>query len=243
MKVVIVCGGRGSRMGRETDNKPKAMVQIGDQPMIEHIMNYFSTYGFKDFILCTGYKSEVIEEYFECALKKKKDWNVEIVNTGLDTPTSSRVLQVQNLIGDEFLLTYCDGLTDVNLLDMIKFHKKKGLLCTVLGAHPESQYGIVISENGVVSKFSEKPTMIEVINGGYFVVKRDALKFFDEFSLIEERPMLHLTELRQLAVFDHTGFWISVDTPKDVNRVNTIWKNDGNQNWISKEQSSVTNVL
>ncbi|MBT2282958.1 NTP transferase domain-containing protein [Paenibacillus polymyxa] len=231
MKVVIVCGGRGLRMANETAFRPKPMIPIGGKPIIHHIMQRFAEYGYNQFVLCTGYKGELIHQYFTDSSNYPTSWDVNIVDTGEDASSAERVLRVKSLLDEKFFLCYSDGLSNFNVDSMVRFHDEKGLLCTVLGAHPVSPYGLMEARDGIVTRFSEKPVIEKIINGGFFVMNKAALDYFDNHSLIEEAPMTRLTEIRQLSVYEHHGYWSSMDTAKDIQRLNRLWET-GNIPWL-----------
>ncbi len=250
MKVVILCGGTGTRLKEETESKPKPMVEIGGKPMLWHIMKTYSNYGFKDFVLCLGFKGEKIKEYFYNygVLKNdftielgdhnkieihrnhgEGDWKVTLADTGEANLKGSRIKQIEKYIdGDTFMLTYGDGVANVNIKELLEFHKKHGKIGTVTGVRPPSRFGeMVISGDKVVS-FTEKPQLSEgLINGGFFVFNR---KIFDYLSLekncdFEMGPLEKLAKEGQLMVHVHRGQWGCMDTYRDMVFLNTLWNN------------------
>ncbi len=245
MKAVILCGGKGTRMREETEYRPKPLVLVGGKPIIWHIMKTYSFFGIKDFILCVGYKGEMIKQYFmemywrnndftiqfgkgsniNFHTNEQEDWCVTIVDTGMETMTAGRLKLVEKYIeDDEFLFTYGDGLSDVNIGNLIQCHRQKGKIATLTGVYPLSPFGLLETSNGVVEAFREKPVVNDMINGGFMVLKRDVFRYIpEEDCYFEQDPLRNLALDSQLAVYEHKGFWTAVDTFKDVERVNQIW--------------------
>ena len=253
MKVVILCGGTGTRMREETEFKPKPLVPIGKMPVLWHIMKIYSHYGFKDFVLCLGYKGEMIKEYFlnfeemtndftlNLRSKKEKvthhdkahleDWNITFADTGLETNTGGRVKGIEHLIdGDEFFLTYGDGLSNVNIMKLLDYHRSKKKVGTLTAIHPTSPFGIIEVSNGIAKSFKEKPRLEGLINGGFFIFNKKIFDYLEENSVLEEEPLRKLTDERRLAVYEHTDFWQCMDTFKDVERLNKMWR-EGDTPW------------
>jgi len=231
MKAVILAGGLGTRISEETHLKPKPMIEIGGKPIIYHIMEKYAKYGINEFIICSGYMSYIIEDYF---IKKIKDWDVKVVNTGINTMTGGRLKKIQKYIGNEtFCFTYGDSLNNVNILNIIKLHKQKKSLATVTICHPPEKYGILKLKNDTVVKFEEKPERSnEWVNAGYFVLEPQIFKFIKNDSTIwENEPMKKLISLGQLTAFKHTGFYQSMDTISDKNYLEKLW-NKGNAPWL-----------
>ncbi|MEH7479577.1 sugar phosphate nucleotidyltransferase [Neobacillus drentensis] len=244
MKVVILCGGKGLRMRGLTEDVPKALAKLNGKPIIWHIMKLFSQYNHTHFILPLGYKGDQIKEYFmdypwrdhnfELNLSDNKyrllnetdSWKVTCVDTGLDTMTGARIKLVEKYLDeDTFLLTYGDGLADINLEELVNFHKEKGKAVTLTGIKKNSQYGVLAIENGIAVDFTEKPVLDITVNGGFFVCNR---KFFDYLTsdpncVLEDEPLKKLINDRELAVYEHNGLWLSIDTPKDLEEANKIW--------------------
>ena len=238
MKVVILAGGLGTRLSEETNKRPKPLVEIGEKPIIWHIMKYYSHFGHKDFIICAGYKSYQFKEYFlnyhyhNCNLaintyngevkfydQKADDWNVTIIDTGLNTMTGGRLKRIAHLIqpDENFFMTYGDGLSNVNLHDLQTFHESHDKHATVTTVTPQGRFGAVKSENGQVICFTEKPSgEVGEINGGFFVLNK---KIFDYISgdqcIFERSPLENLTHDRQLMAYKHNGFWHPMDTVRD----------------------------
>ena len=254
MKVVILCGGMGTRLRKETEIKPKPMAEIGGMPILWHIMKTYAKYGFTDFILCLGYKGEVIKEYFynyevlandftvELGTNNvevhprhsEKGWKITLVDTGLNTMTGARIKRIEKYINsDQFMLTYGDGVADINIDDLLAFHNKHSKVGTVTGVFPPSRYGeLVIQEDRVVS-FDEKPdSQTGSINGGYFVFNKEFLKYLrdDNGCVLEKEPLEELTENDQLKVYHHKGFWQCMDTPRDYMFLQDLW-GKGNAPW------------
>jgi glucose-1-phosphate cytidylyltransferase len=246
MKTVILCGGKGTRMREETEFRPKPLVNVGENPIIWHIMKIYSYYGINDFILCVGYKGDMIKRYFMEMCWRNNDftvktgaktdviyhttdeenWNVTIVDTGAETQTGGRIKRIEKYIQeDDFMLTYGDGLSDVNIHELYAYHKEAGKIATLTGVNPTPPFGIIQTTNGVVTSFKEKPVLDDVINGGYMVLNRKIFNYLpEEDCAFEQEPLRRLALDSQLAVYRHTGFWTSIDTYKDIERVNELWK-------------------
>lgn len=249
MKVVILAGGLGTRLSEETVTKPKPLVEIGGKPILLHIMNFYSSYGFKEFIICCGYKGYMIKEYF-FNLKmhltdfsidysnlskinyhngKELDWKVTLVDTGEDTLTGGRLKRVSHLLKDDFHFTYGDGLSNVNLKNLIDFHKNHGKLATITAVKPPGRFGAIKIDNfNSVNSFSEKPDGDGgFINGGFFILKKDVIKYIDDdYSTWEREPLERLSRDKQLQAFKHDGFWQPMDTLRDKNYLESLVKNN-----------------
>lgn len=258
-KVVILCGGAGTRMREETEFKPKPMVTIGGKPILVHIMEIYASYGFTEFILCLGYKSEMIKEYFlnypwmvndfTISLNSEKEgmegmikhthqnhkFTITFVDTGEETLTGGRVKLIEKYIdGEDFMLTYGDGVSDVNIKELWEFHKKHNKIGTITGVHPWSKYGTVnIDSDGIVTKFREKPILKDWINGGFFVFKKELFSLILTDCMLEKEPFEKLAKDRQIALYKHEGFWHCMDTYKDFQDLNKIW-NNGKAPWIKE---------
>ena len=225
MKVVILAGGLGSRISEETKLKPKPMVEIGGKPIIWHIMKIYSFYGINDFIICCGYKGEKIKKYFA---ENNENWNVSCIDTGLETMTGGRLKRIQNLVDDTFCFTYGDTVNNVNIEELIRFHKKENRLATVTSCIPPQKYGVLeIKENKVIS-FKEKPPMEEVwVNGGFFVLEPQIFEYLENDSTIwEKEPMEGLVKNNQLSAYKHSGFYQHMDTIKEKNFLNKLWQEE-----------------
>jgi len=245
MKVVILAGGYGTRLSEETVVKPKPMVEIGEKPILWHIMKIYSAYGINDFIICCGYKGYVIKEYFANYLLHKSDitfdfvknktsihhndtepWRVTLVDTGYNTATGGRLKRVKRYIGDEdFCFTYGDGVSDVNISQLVSFHKKHNSLATVTSVLPTSKYGVLSFESDIVKSFEEKPEEDGGwINGGFFVLSPKAIDYIEgDSTMWEHAPMRRLVKEGQLSAFRHQGFWHPMDTLRDKNRLEEMW--------------------
>ncbi len=248
-KVVILAGGMGMRLKEETEYKPKPMVQIGPYPILWHIMKTYMHHGFNDFIICLGYKGEMIKEYFlnfdlfnndltlqfgdKVSVKKHKDsngdkFNVTLVDTGPGTMTGGRIKQIKKYIdSDTFMLTYGDGVGNINIKELLNFHKSSGNLGTVTGVHPESRFGELIIKGNKVAAFSEKQQIKEgFISGGFFVFNKKFFSYIEKYDdcFLEREPLNELTKDSQLNVYRHEGFWACMDTYKDVKFLNDLWE-------------------
>ena len=225
--VVILCGGKGTRMGRE--DLPKPMFKIGAKPILWHIMKFYESFGFKDFVLLLGYRKEKIIEYF----KNHKSWNIEFVDTGLNTNTGGRVKKAEKLIkADTFFVTYGDGLSNINLDNLLCFHRKQGKIATLTSVRPSSPFGImgIDSHTSMVTHFDEKPILDHWVNGGFFVFNHEIFKYIKDSDVLERNTFLRLVKDRELVAYKHNGFWECMDTYKDNLRLNELW-NSGNAPW------------
>jgi glucose-1-phosphate cytidylyltransferase len=247
--VMILCGGMGTRLREETEILPKPMVEIGGgRPILWHIMKGYAAAGFSDFILCLGYKGLKIREYFlnyeamhtDCTIElgrreglvihdghQEASWRVTLVDTGLESQTGARIARAAKYVdGDRFMLTYGDGVSNVNLAGLLAFHEQQRTIGTVTGVRPSSRFGELIATEGKVTSFSEKPRMHQgLINGGFFVFSR---RFFDYLKpdaecVLEREPLERLVADGQLSVFVHDGFWQCMDTPRDVHLLKQLW--------------------
>lgn len=229
MKVVILAGGKGTRISEYTKSIPKPMVKIGSKPILEHIINYYMKFGFNDFLIAGGYKYSIIKSYF----KKKKSVKINVINTGLETLTGSRLLKLKNELKDTFLLTYGDGLSNINLKKLIKFHKKNKKKITITAVHPPARFGELEINNKLVTKFEEKPQLQKGwINGGFFVVEPEFLRFIGKKNVMLERlPLLKAVKTKNLSAFKHTGFWFCMDTLRDKKVLDKMIK-DKKSPWI-----------
>ncbi|TGN08023.1 glucose-1-phosphate cytidylyltransferase [Leptospira ilyithenensis] len=256
MKVVILAGGYGTRISEESHLKPKPMLEIGGKPILWHIMKIYSQFGFNDFIICLGYKAYVIKEYFANYYLHESDvsfdfrkenqmeihgntaepWRVTLVNTGLETMTGSRVKKIQKYVGSEpFFLTYGDGVSDVNILELYEFHKKQGKIATVTAIQPSGRWGSLdIDANHIVKGFKEKPKGDGGwINGGFFVLENSFFDYISDRSddiVLEKEPLEALAKEGQLSSFQHEGFWQAMDTLRDKNHLEDLWK-ENNAPW------------
>jgi glucose-1-phosphate cytidylyltransferase len=253
MKVVILAGGLGTRLSEETGIRPKPMVEIGDRPILWHIMKIYSHYGYDEFIICAGYKGHIIKEYFanyilqntsvtfdlqhnkiEFHEQEVEPWKVTIVDTGSETMTGGRIKKIQKYIGNEtFMLTYGDGVANIDINALIASHKTSGKLATLTAVQPFGRFGLLkIESDGRVSDFNEKPrTDGSYINGGFFVLEPDVFDLIkDEKTIWEREPLETLAHTGKLNCFKHHGFWRPMDTLKDKGDLNELW-NTNNAEW------------
>ncbi len=246
MKVVILAGGMGTRLAEETVTRPKPMVEIGGRPIIWHIMKHYAHYGFKDFVIALGYKGEMIKRYFhdyfcmngsisisladgrtEVHDPIKEDWLVHLVETGQFTNTGGRIKKLAPwLDGDTFMLTYGDGVCNVDLKDLLEFHRRNGKLVTVTAVRPPARFGsLEFSDDDMVSEFVEKPlTGSGWINGGFFVVQKEALKYITDDVPWESEPLRNIAAEGQLVAYRHDDFWQCMDTYRELKILETYWK-------------------
>lgn len=248
MKVVILAGGYGTRISEITDHIPKPMIELNNIPIMIHIMDHYSKHGFNDFIIAAGYKANYIKEYFlnffnlsndfkvnlidgsiEVINKKVKNWSVSVIDTGLDTLTGSRIKKLEKLLHKErFFLTYGDGLSDVNITNLLKSHIKNKKIATVTAVHPVARFGELNVENSLVSSFEEKPQLNEGwINGGYFVFEPEFFKFLPNKNVMLERdPLTKLVSNGELSAYKHEGFWHCMDSKRDFELLKKLAKLD-----------------
>ena len=230
MKVILLAGGFGTRLSEYTETIPKPMVQIGDKPILWHIMNLYAQYNHNDFFVATGYKNEVIKKYFS---KIPKKWNVNLIDTGKNTMTGGRVKRLQKVIGKETcMLTYGDGLADINLDSLLAFHKSHGKMVTITAVHPGARFGELEIQGEQVSSFQEKPqTGQGWINGGYFVIEPEFFKLIhDDKTILEQEPLERVAQMGELMAFRHEGFWQCMDTKRDNDLLEDYWQ-AGNAPW------------
>jgi glucose-1-phosphate cytidylyltransferase len=225
--VVILCGGRGTRLQADVPGLPKPLVEIGGRPILWHVIQIYASQGLRDFILCTGYKGELIERFAAA-----EDWpqgvSVECVDTGLDTPTGGRIHRVADRVdGGTFLATYADGVADIDLHALQAFHEGHGRLGTMTVVRPLLQFGVArISGEDDVVGFEEKPRSEHWINGGFFAFEPGALRYLTSASVLEREPLERLADERQLRAYRHTGFWDCMDTYKDAVLLNDLWERE-----------------
>ena len=254
VKVVLLAGGQGTRIREESEYRPKPMVEIGGRPIIWHIMKTFSYYGHNDFIICVGYKGYMIKDYFlnfynwtadiqiDFSSNKashifqssqiEKNWNVTLVETGEFTQTGGRVHAIKKYIGEEpFFVTYGDGLSDIDLSKLEKFHKEHGRLATVTAVKPLSRFGVMdIDDKNLVSKFREKPLMEDWVNGGYFIFQPEIFNYLSSNSILEKEPVISLASISELMAYQHNSFWQPMDTYRELKLLQELW-NQGNAPW------------
>ncbi len=225
MKLVILAGGYGTRLSEETKIKPKPLVKIGNRPIIWHIMKFYSHYGINSFIICLGYKGQILIKELK-KFTSKESWDIKFVQTGLKTMTGGRIKKIEKFVSNEenFCLSYGDGLSDVNIKKLINFHEKNKKMATLTAVRYKNPKGVLIfSNNSNVKKIKEKP--IEYINGGFFVLSKKIFKFLKDSKTVFERDCLpKLTKQKELIAFKHNGFWACMDTLREKKELNKIYK-------------------
>lgn len=259
MKTVILCGGYGTRIRDVSDDIPKPMIPVGGKPIVWHIMKYYASYGYKDFVLCLGYKSEAIKDYFvnyelrssditltlgdpasrrqSSAHHDESGWRITMAETGLNAMTGARVRRIRHYIGDDpyFMLTYGDGVGDIDIDRLVEYHKSHGKMVTVTGVRPPGRFGeLSLSGDNTVLGFNEKPQASGGrINGGFFVCNREFLDLLgdDEGLVLEQGPMKELVRRGELKMFEHDGFWQPMDTSREYTLLNDLYKNN-NAPWV-----------
>lgn len=235
MRTVILCGGRGTRLGEHGETMPKALIEIGGQPILWHLLKIYSHYGLKDFVLCLGYLGDNIKNYFQQFVDTDKGFDlgngdvcrIEFVDTGLNTNTGGRIKLIEEYIDSEtFCVTYGDGLSDINIRSLLDFHASHEKLATLTAVHPHSNFGImkVDDANDSVVEFQEKPRLKEWINGGFFVFDQKVFDYIVDDAILEREPLERLASERELIAYKHLGFWKCMDTLKDNMEFNEIWK-------------------
>ena len=236
MQAVILAGGLGTRLSEETYNKPKPMVEVGGKPILWHILKIYSFHGINEFIICCGYKGYIIKEYFtnyslhttditvdvttnkiKVHKKNTEPWKITLIDTGQDTQTGDRIKKIENFIGEDFCLTYGDGLSSVNIKKLINFHKKNKKLATVTAVKPAGRFGAIELQNNLVSKFLEKPSGDGGwINGGFFVLNKKIFSYLKgDHTYLERDPLEKLSKKSELYAYKHSGFWQCMDTKRD----------------------------
>jgi len=247
LKTVILAGGFGTRISEESHLKPKPMIEIGDKPILWHIMKIYSAHGFNDFIICAGYKQQIIKEYFANYYLHQSDitfdftsekqycvnnscaepWKVTIVDTGLETMTGGRVKRIQKYVGNEpFLLTYGDGVSDIDLTELVKFHKNHGKIATITAINTGQRFGVLdISNTNAITSFREKNIDDgSFINGGYMVFQPEIFNYLDgDGTVLEKKPLETVAEKGQLMAYKHRGFWQCMDTQRDKMSLESLW--------------------
>ena len=254
MKVIILAGGLGTRLSEYTDRIPKPMVEIGGKPILWHIMSKYAFYNHKEFFVALGYKGEKIKEYFlnfkslssdfSIDLKTNKktlyeanqvDWKVSLIQTGQETMTGGRVKRLEKYVDDEtFLLTYGDGLANIDLNELLQFHKSHDKMITVTAVRPPARFGELAIKNNSVIEFREKPQINEGwINGGFFVIEPDFLQFIkDDYTVLEQEPLRKAASMGQMMAYKHEGFWQCMDTKRDHDYLEASWEN-GKPLWLN----------
>jgi len=223
MKAVILAGGYGTRISEESHLLPKPMIEIGGKPILWHIMKIYSAYKIDDFVICLGYRGEKIKEYF--GQFDSKLWNIQLVDTGEDTMTGGRLKRIQDKIDDTFCVTYGDGVSDVNLNNLISFHKEKKSLATLTAIHPPERFGVLNLSEDYVTEFHEKHAgESSWINGGFFVFEPEIFDYLhDDSTVLERTPLETLAKEQKLTAFKHNGFWYPMDTLRDKKHLETLW--------------------
>lgn len=259
MKTIILCGGHGTRIRDVADNIPKPMISIGRLPILWHLMKYYANYGHRDFVLCLGYKGQVIRDFFlnyetytrDCTVTlgsaksitfhtshEEIDWRVTLADTGVETMTGGRICKIHQYIRDDqnFMLTYGDGVSNVDLDKLLAFHNSHGRILTVTGVRPPGRFGELMADaQGLVTEFNEKPQATGGwISGGFFVCRQELFEYMDDRDdlVFEQEPMRALVRDRQLAVYEHDGFWQCMDTHRDWQLLNTLVET-GRAPWMS----------
>lgn len=249
MKVIILCGGLGTRLKEETEFKPKPMVFIGKKPILWHIMKIYASYGFNEFILALGYKADYIKDFFlnqkafttDFTLNTRSyktnyfiedreeidNFKITFVDTGLETLPGERILRCQKYIPARdkyFMVTYGDGIANIDLFDLVKFHKKQKKIGTITGVHPRSRYGLArVNDQNLVLSFTEKPILSDWVNGGYMIFDKRFFSYLEPGQM-EHQALKKLSRDKELALFQHEGFWFGMDTNRDMEDLNRIWK-------------------
>lgn len=253
MKVVILAGGLGTRISEESHLRPKPMIEIGEQPILWHIMKIYSHYGFNEFVICLGYKQYMIKEFFSDYFLHTSDvtfdiannemtvhnnssepWKVTLVDTGLHTMTGGRIKRVKDYIGDEtFFLTYGDGVADVDIAEELEFHKSHGKMITMTAINVDQRFGVLdINSDGVIESFREKTKQDGgIINGGFMICEPEIINYIDDDTTVfEKKPLETVADMGELMAYRHTGFWQCMDTQRDKNKLEELWAG-GNAPW------------
>ncbi len=223
LQTVILCGGYGTRMGSVTGTTPKPMVSVGGMPLLWHVMRCYADQGHRRFVLCLGYLGEVIRAWF--AAHPQPGWEVILVDTGVDASTAGRLAAAAPWLDRDasFFLTYGDGVADVDLAGLLAHHREQGRLATVTALRPQSRFGVLDLDQGVVSRFREKPRLDQYVSGGFFVFEHRLLASLDPRRPLEDGTLAELAQRGELAAWRHGGFWLSVDTPRDLAEINAMY--------------------
>lgn len=250
IKTIILCGGMGTRLREETEFKPKPLVEVGGKPILWHIMKIYSHYNYNDFVLALGYKGSMIKDYFlkqkyythDFLLKpqegkitnffentvEKDNFNIIFAETGLETPHGERVLRLKRHLQEDdiFMLTYGDGLADIDINKLVEFHKGHGRIGTITGVHPISRWGLINhSEDQTITEFSQKPMLYDYANGGFMVFNKEFFNYLKQGDMIED-ALLRLIPQKQIMLHKHEGFWFGMDTYRDFMFLNQLWEKD-----------------
>lgn len=248
MKVVLLAGGYGTRISEESHLKPKPMIEIGDKPILWHIMKEYAHYGFNEFVICCGYKQHIIKEWFanyylyncditfdfenenrmEIHNNVAEPWKVTLVDTGLNTMTGGRIKRIEKYIGNEtFMMTYGDGVSDVNIVELLKFHRQQKKIATMTAVNIEQRFGILdINNDNTISSFREKDVKDGAkINGGYMVLEPEIFEFIEgDETIFEKEPLENIAHLGQLVAYKHEGFWQCMDTKREKEKLDALWE-------------------
>lgn len=253
MKIALLAGGLGTRLREETEFRPKPMVPIGGKPILWHIMKNYAHYGHRDFVVCTGYRGDVIRQYFrdfdtmnlDFTIKigapslltthgvlEEAGWSVTVADTGAETMTGGRLFRIRDYLNSEtFMCTYGDGVANVDIKKLLEFHKSHGKIATMTVVRPTTRFGVVdISDNGDIGRFREKPQADGWVNAGFFVFEPEIFKYLDEDSILESGPLAQISQDNQLVAFRHEGFWQPMDTYRESTSLNEMW-DEGSAPW------------
>ena len=223
MKAVILAGGYGTRISEESHLRPKPMIEIGGKPILWHILKIYSSYDINEFVICCGYKGEQIKEYFSKI--NSESWDIQLIDTGLDTMTGGRLKRIQNHIDDTFCVTYGDGLSDIDINNLVAFHKEKKSIATLMAVHPPERFGVLTLNGDYVSEFHEKHSgESSWVNGGFFVFEPEIFDYLqDDSTILERTPLETLAKENQLTAFKHSGFWYAMDTLREKKYLENLW--------------------
>ena len=224
MKAVILAGGYGTRISEESSLKPKPMIEIGGKPSLWHILKIYSSYDINEFVICCGYKGEQIKEYFSKI--NSKSWDIQLIDTGLDTMTGGRLKRIQNHIDDTFCVTYGDGLSNVDINNLVAFHKEKKSIATLMAVHPPERLGVLDLNGDYVTEFHEKHSgESSWVNGGFFVFEPEIFDYLqDDSTILERTPLETLAKENKLTAFKHNGFWYAMDTLRERKYLEKLWE-------------------
>ena len=224
MKAVILAGGYGTRISEESHLRPKPMIEIGGKPILWHILKIYSSYNINEFVICCGYKGEKIKEYFSNI--DSTSWNIELIDTGLNTMTGGRLKRIQNSIDDTFCVTYGDGLSNVDINNLVAFHKEKKSIATLMAVHPPERFGVLDLNGDYVSEFHEKHSgESSWVNGGFFVFEPEIFDYLqDDSTILERMPLETLAKENKLTAFRHDGFWYAMDTMRERKYLEKLWE-------------------
>tara|TARA_B100000586_G_scaffold224138_1_gene171483 strand:+ start:105 stop:806 length:702 start_codon:yes stop_codon:yes gene_type:complete len=224
MKAVILAGGYGTRISEESHLRPKPMIEIGGKPILWHILKIYSSYDINEFVICCGYKGEQIKEYFSKI--NSKSWDIQLIDTGLDTMTGGRLKRIQNHIDDTFCVTYGDGLSNIDINNLVAFHKEKKSIATLMAVHPPERFGVLDLNGDYVSEFHEKHSgESSWVNGGFFVFEPEIFDYLqDDSTILERMPLETLAKENKLTAFRHDGFWYAMDTMRERKYLEKLWE-------------------